>query len=385
MGQRGARPDAISVVEACYDLGASDDAWLQQLTERIHELVASPIATIAYHLDVGPQGVCADLMVYAGDGAEVVAGLRKLHAMSQRGHAEGASLFERLRGRLVDRVALGVLRMSAECVLFSEMDKLAPDWVYTHRTPGLRDYLQLINHHIDGLGATCINSGLDERGRLTPAARQRYQMLGAHIKAGYRLRQRLAARRGSEEPIDPPAEGAVLEPTGKVLHADGDAKAPEAREALRTMGAAIDRVRTRAGRAEEDALEVWQGLVDGRWSLVERYDKDGRRYLLAHRNPEEVRDPRGLSAMELRVLGLCVRGYSNKLIGYHLGVSEGTVSTHLHHGLRKLGLRNRVEAVRLLGRQVTFSAAGPSAVSPSAASPSAADCARAEREGEGSS
>lgn len=105
------------------------------------------------------------------------------------------------------------------------------------------------------------------------------------------------------------------------------------------------------GRPElpHEALAVWQGLVRGRWSLVEQFDADGRRFLIAHENPEDVRDPRGLSEKEVRVVGLAVRGYSDKLIGYHLGVPEGTVSSHLTHALRKLGIPSRVALVRRLG------------------------------------
>ena len=73
--------------------------------------------------------------------------------------------------------------------------------------------------------------------------------------------------------------------------------------------------------------------------------------MLAHRNPENVRDPRGLTTMESRVVGLAVRGYADKLIAYHLGISEGTASSHLSSAMHKLGLSSRVELVRVLGRR----------------------------------
>jgi DNA-binding CsgD family transcriptional regulator len=53
--------------------------------------------------------------------------------------------------------------------------------------------------------------------------------------------------------------------------------------------------------------------------------------------------------METRVVGLAVRGYADKLIAYHLGLAEGTASSHLGSALRKLGISNRVELVRQLG------------------------------------
>ncbi len=104
-----------------------------------------------------------------------------------------------------------------------------------------------------------------------------------------------------------------------------------------------------AAEAAEEALEVWQGLIDGRWSLVDTIDTDGRHLLLAHRNPEDIRDPRGLSRMESRVVGLAVHGHSNKHIGHHLGIAEGTVSSHLARALGKLQIASRIELVRRFG------------------------------------
>ena len=147
--------------------------------------------------------------------------------------------------------------------------------------------------------------------------------------------------------MEAPSDGAVLSASGQVLHADGEARGgvEELVEAARD----VDHARsTRSGRGE-DALRVWQGLIQGRWSLVDQFDTDGKRFLLAHRNPEDVHDPRGLSPMESRVVGLAVRGYADKLIAYHLGIAEGTASAHLAGAVRKLGIANRVELVRRLG------------------------------------
>ncbi|MBI3652437.1 MAG: response regulator transcription factor [Acidobacteria bacterium] len=51
-----------------------------------------------------------------------------------------------------------------------------------------------------------------------------------------------------------------------------------------------------------------------------------------------------LSAREMEVLKLIVRGRSNKQIGAELGVAEGTVKIHINNLLSKLGVSDRTQA-----------------------------------------
>lgn len=51
-----------------------------------------------------------------------------------------------------------------------------------------------------------------------------------------------------------------------------------------------------------------------------------------------------LTERERQVLKTIASGYSNKVIGHKLGITEGTVKVHVKNLLYKLGLRSRVEA-----------------------------------------
>ena len=57
-----------------------------------------------------------------------------------------------------------------------------------------------------------------------------------------------------------------------------------------------------------------------------------------------------LTAREVQILELMAQGLGNGAIAARLVISEGTVKQHVKHVLRKLGARNRVEAVSMLYR-----------------------------------
>src|SRR6185503_20071004 len=99
----------------------------------------------------------------------------------------------------------------------------------------------------------------------------------AHLGAGMRLR---AATRGLQ--LDHAPVEAVLDSGGRVQHARAGAANVGARELLREAVRRIEKARTTEGRRDPDAaMDSWEGLVDGRWSLVDRFDTDGKRFIVA--------------------------------------------------------------------------------------------------------
>jgi two-component system NarL family response regulator len=73
----------------------------------------------------------------------------------------------------------------------------------------------------------------------------------------------------------------------------------------------------------------------------------GRRYLspLAAERLAERLTTRGLAPREIEILRLIAAGRENKEIAAALGISEGTVKTHVHRLMEKLGASRRGEAV----------------------------------------
>ena len=85
--------------------------------------------------------------------------------------------------------------------------------------------------------------------------------------------------------------------------------------------------------------ELWQGMTDGSWSVVEHFVRDGYRYVLAQRASDSSDSVAQLSSREWQALALANQGLSNKVIAQDLGLSASTVSTYLARARKKLRAR----------------------------------------------
>lgn len=165
----------------------------------------------------------------------------------------------------------------------------------------------------------------------SPARQRRMRLLGAHLGS---------ARRARASTID----DAWLHPDGRLVDARGPAVSQRA--ALREAVRAIDRARAKSAK-EDEAFSVWTALIDGTWSLLDQFDSDGRRFVVARRNPPELTCHLALSENEARVAKLISMGQSSKYVAYSLGLSEPSVCHHLEGALLKLGLKTRADLVKL--------------------------------------
>ncbi|HEY1584608.1 MAG TPA: hypothetical protein VGH63_02905, partial [Polyangia bacterium] len=137
-------------------------------------------------------------------------------------------------------------------------------------------------------------NGLDPTGRglylaaarrtatpLPRALQTRWTRVAVHLAAAWRLRRTL--RDASARTLD--SADAILSPTGKIEHASEHARTRQARQALSHAAHTIERARTPRGRRNGDrTVAEWTGLIAARWSLVDHFESDGKRFLVARRN-----------------------------------------------------------------------------------------------------
>lgn len=321
----------IDFTEAAYDLEREPHDWLPKLIEAGAPVFDRGLGVFAVTCTRPPQGT--SLLI---DGLYVV--------------SAPDDLAERVM-RLQRETPAGLLWLLSRPAMPKTLSEAAGD------DP---EALQLVMRHFDfakdGLGM----SSFDPDGRgvyliaplpqvttLTDTSRERWQMLAAHFGAGHRLRR--ALREADSEPATelPHGAEAVIDPSSFcVTDAQGQAKSRDARNALREAAVQVDRARGRMRESDpERALELWKALVRGRWSTVDWFDSDGRRYVLGLPNPPGVSDPRGLTEREMQVVALVLSGRTNTMIGYNLGLSKGRISTLLKSAMHKVRVRTRAQLI----------------------------------------
>jgi DNA-binding CsgD family transcriptional regulator len=324
----------IDLAEAAYDLDASQSEWLRRLLE-----VGLPL------FDHGLSVVGVEY-VRPPNGGPVVP--QQFHVAS--GPKDFVERYAQAVSELPVDVIRGFLRPGAAETL-SEMST---------RYPGAFTAIgRHFNHGKDGLQITAVDphgvgvhilAALPKVTKLAGRSRERWQMLAAHVCAGHRLRRAIAASGSNQngKTCLPHNAEAVVDPRGfEVTDAVGIAKKNGVAGKLRNAVLQSDRARGRLRSADpHQALEIWKALVQGRWSMVDWFDSDGRRFVLAVPNPPDTADPRGLTQREMQVVTYAIFGHSNKFIAYQLGISTARVSLLLGSSMQKLGARTSAQLVK---------------------------------------
>jgi DNA-binding CsgD family transcriptional regulator len=213
---------------------------------------------------------------------------------------------------------------------------------------GIRDVMAVNALDPTGIGAWLVAPQPKLR-PLGPGEETRWSRVVAHIAASVRLRGRLERASARSDPA--PHADAILSTSGKVEDARGDAQTTQARRILREAALTIEKARGAMRRRDaERALLSWPALVRGQWTLIDHFESDGKRYVLAHTNTAAPASPRLLSAREREVLERALLGHENKLIAYELGLAASTVRVLMQRAATKLGASSRPEAVEAYRR-----------------------------------
>lgn len=313
--------DAVSVLESAYLLDGDDDAWLAGVSQSITPLLDQGDGVASY---IGRVDGRFSIDRFAGTlGAQGVQGAETDLARTST-FVEGVFCGAPGYFRMTDLIG-------AEFAEFAQQTTLL-------RERGAVDVVFMRAMNLDGAGCMF---GAPARRKVRPVGATRghkCRLMAMHVASAFRLREALRGRSSEGE--------AVLSPDGRVLDAAGTARSVAGREALRAAVVAMDRARGRLRRSNNDgAIDLWQSLVAARWTLVDRFESDGRRFVVAHRNPPPVNEAFGLTERERQVAAHAAAGLSNKAIAYALGLPSGSVATGLETACTKLGLPDRVALI----------------------------------------
>jgi DNA-binding CsgD family transcriptional regulator len=330
-------PALIDFAETAYDLGIDHDDWLVRVVEAAAPVLDRGLGVFAISCQRPPQpGPLAIDQIYARLGPTDFA-----ERVEQMKHDVDMSLLWPVTRPGVPKTLSEVSRDHDPAVFDLIMD----------RFPFAADGLGLNAFDPDGRGIFMI-SALPKVTSLTPKQRELYQMVAAHFAAGYRLRRAIRLEAGEHQSGSSLPHGAevIIDPSGfRITQAVGQAREKSALESLRDAAKTVDRARGKLRKEDPlRALELWKALVRGRWSAVDWFDVDGRRYVLGIPNSPGLDDPRGLTDREMQVVSYVYVGLTNKMIGYHLGLSQGRVSGLLSSAMHKLRVQNRAQLVKRL-------------------------------------
>jgi DNA-binding CsgD family transcriptional regulator len=327
--------DAIDIVEAAYDLDADPAEWLGRLLYVGRETFDLGLgAAAALMAGASPQGQTLITQLVPGTARP---GL--ISSIIRSGREIGPDMLQQTIDSVAGRVS----------VLSENREDRPAVYEAMTRNAGCQDFLQIwaLDPDLHGVNVAIPSP---ETVRLSGRARAHWRMLLVHITAAHRLRRDLMEPsdvRGFALTDMPYNAEALLDPKNfRVAEAAGDAQDKEVSKIIRDAAVRIDRARGGLRKADpQRALETWQGLVWGRWSLVDWFDSDGRRFVLARPNAPNVGDPRGLTEREARIATYAARGETGKAIGYRLGLSKTAVSRSLNSAMHKLGVKTQAELV----------------------------------------
>jgi DNA-binding CsgD family transcriptional regulator len=336
-GNSGAmKRDYVSIIEAIYAPAESEQAWVGAVAEAAAPCLDFGLGLNVYTYDARNLSdfrvvACASQGNTPMDGAAIEALVRSASPeLIRMAYLPGPPMyFTQLEPELA---AQGVTDIAEARARMAER--------------GLRDVLALRGCDLSMQGCLLTTSPTASTPR-NKAQTQLLACLSAHLTSGWRLQH----GRGAADDASSAAD-AILDHSGRLLDARAeDAKAErstltrECRKRFRALGElrSLD---------QAAAVALWRAMVQGEWTLVDRFDSDGKHMVLAVRNRPGLSQFGVLTLRESQVARYASCGLSLKAICYELGLSSPSVHEHLKSALRKLRLKSRAELVAVLGPAV---------------------------------
>ncbi len=330
---------ALRILDAAYRLDLDEDAWLDGLTDALAPTIDLGSGVHAFLFDVG--GELSHPRLHGGDPEWASSWrtvwwetlMKPMDASTLSAIASSGPLAYTRDIFATTSSAVPTFEDLLDSVGASRVDEGLPQNVA--RYP---DSLNFIAHDLSGRGVGfCANRARLSEGPPASASVEVAGLIAAHLAAAIRLRSRRDAERSAIHAAD-----VVLSDRGEVLDVREGARLDAQLDALRDAARTVVYSKKRSaedgdGRA---SLALWQVLFSKAFSVVDVYEQDGHRYLVAKRNRPELRGDvaTSLTRREREVVGLLARGHSNKLIAYELALSASTVANHIASASRKLGV-----------------------------------------------
>lgn len=315
----------IDAVEAAYSLEGTDEEWLRRLLDITAHDIDLGLGTYAFTAHHGGARIQPDSEFVPRDLDPALYGM-----LAEINRTAPTELLDELAKSLVSCGGL-VHALGRDHAVVRHFQSFG-------KPIGILDGFTMYAH--DGQSAALTMSAPSRRVlRPSPAMIEIWHRAGLHFATALRLRRKLRA--GDGQCV------AMLTANGDVADATEEISTQrDARERLREEVRRIERARTREYRREPArALALWRGLIDGRWSLVDRWESDSRRYIAVHRNAPSHADPRALDSRERTVAHYLGLGASNKQIAFALGLPMGSVAALVRGAVRKLGGRHRSDVI----------------------------------------
>jgi DNA-binding NarL/FixJ family response regulator len=326
--------NAVALIDAIYAQVEDPREWLEQVVRASTPLLDAGAGLVACTMDsIGGTGVRLGSVVQQGTNADMrgfVLQVTSTLSSADFAHTYGSpDVFESLSARAGPAFS-------------------ADHWLFRAFREQFRvddfDLLRVVDPAGFGL---MVGAARDRFGRPPRRKKTQWARLAPHLAAGLRL-NRVRRRPLGTSVLEDESVEAIADAHGRVVHATQAGRSRWARDTLRDAVRNMDRARASAKRDPLAAATTWQALVAGRWSMVDVFDTDGKRFVVARENRPRPSLPAALTAREREVIGFVEQGRSNKWIALTLGIAESTASEHVVRAMEKLGATDRMDLVKRL-------------------------------------